>query len=280
MLAWEVFCCMTTLETVFHSDSTKHEYILLLSNYLIISLRSRKSVVLAQHLVGDHLGLDDVGHGPPQLGGLQSLLLLPPEAEQPLLDLCQDQQVLASQLGAAVVNVSDEVQHNLHFTGNILQQVFIRGIFKSLGKFHVELDLDVEVVMDLIISVNFITKSPYFLLIERGRVKSLFYFCKSFEFFTEVLGLFTLRAGEVEGVQLDVVISAAGEALQEGHEGLQVGVVTAAGTVAVKLPLGPDLVLGLPGGTEVVGVPHPHLLSCPDPDLGPRQHRQYSSELT
>ena len=83
--------------------------------------RGGKSVILPQHLIGDHLGLDDVGHGSPHLDGLHARLLSLPEGQQLALHLGKNQQIFACQLGAGV----DEVENYIPFIAYILQQNFI-----------------------------------------------------------------------------------------------------------------------------------------------------------
>lgn len=110
--------------------------------------------MLAEHLVSDHLRLDEVGHLLPQLARLHSRVLLPPECEQFLLHLGEDQDILSRHLGAALVDVSDQVQNCLHSTHHFLQGFSVRGILKHLAIFHVRLHLQVELIMDLFVCIN------------------------------------------------------------------------------------------------------------------------------
>ena len=158
--------------------------------------RGGKSVILPQHLIGDHLGLDDVGHGSPHLDGLHARFLPFPEGQQPCTSTRTNKYLPVS-----------------------LEQAWmrLRTIFPLLltsssrtssdyWKFHVKLDFDVELLVNLFISVNLITEAFNLLLSKRVRAKSLFYFSKSSEFLREVLRMFALRAGEVNGAVWFLII--------------------------------------------------------------------------
>ena len=154
--------------------------------------------MLPEHLVSDHLGLDEVRHLLPQLARLQVQVLLPPECEEFLLDLGHDEDILSRHLGAARVNVPDEVENRLYSSLHFLQGFSVRGILKDLTIFHVRLHLQIELLMDMFVSINLSTESSQLLSSERTTDESLLYFLKSFKLLCEVSSLLAATAGESE----------------------------------------------------------------------------------
>ena len=162
-------------------------------------------VMLAQHLVSDHLGLDQVRHLLPQLAGRQGRLLLPPEREEFLLDPGQHQDVLPGQLGAALVNVSDQVQNYLHSSHHFLQGFSVLAILEHLGVFHICPHLHIELIMNQSIAINLSTETHQLLSSERSRAQSLLYLLKSCKLLCEVFRLLAATAVEPQPQNIEKI---------------------------------------------------------------------------